>query len=277
MKWFKFYGQDFLTDSKMRLLTVEEKMCWIVLLCLANSEDKGGLIMYVSETEVMRQAGIDDGSPMWVDTRGFLDRFSELNLLKISDEKVTKHNVTHVSHRDTNRCSPLRYSVYLLNFEKRQDTNLSGSERQKKYKERLKTSVELRHKGDVAPRHQGDARVDKIRVDKNIYSASLDFLKNVPELVLYELSNKYKISNKGIQSKATDLLLYCQQKGKKYRDYKAFLENAIRKDKNKLQVEFPLPIEALPRQVEAPQTPEQTQKNREIRAGIANMLRNKTQ
>jgi hypothetical protein len=104
---------------------------------------------------------------------------------------------------------------------------------------------------------------------------SLSFLEKLPPEVTNELSEKYHISPKGIQSKATDLLLYCKQKGKVYKDYKAFLENALRKDKAKLQEVYPLEKKVEP-QKEVELTPEQTEKNRQIRENITNMLKKKT-
>lgn len=103
---------------------------------------------------------------------------------------------------------------------------------------------------------------------------SLSFLEELPEAIKGELSEKYAISPKGIQSKATDLTLYCKQNGKKYKDYKAFLENALRKDKAKLQNEFPLKV--IPTAIVQPEpelSPEMIEKNRIIRENISKMLK----
>ncbi len=56
---------------------------------------------------------------------------------------------------------------------------------------------------------------------------SADFLVNIPKAVISELSEKYKISPTGITTKGYDLKLYCEQKGKRYSNYKSFLENAF--------------------------------------------------
>lgn len=78
------------------------------------------------------------------------------------------------------------------------------------------------------------------RVEERPY-ASLSFLGKMPSKDLLELSEKYRILPRGIQAKATDLKLYCEAKGKKYKNYRAFLENALRKDGVKLRNEYPLP------------------------------------
>ena len=103
---------------------------------------------------------------------------------------------------------------------------------------------------------------------------SLLFLEKLPVEVCTSLSEKYLISPKGIQSKATDLLLYCKQKGKIYKDYKAFLENALRKDKGILQTSFPLLIQRR-EEAEPELTPEQIERNRQLRQNITNMLKKK--
>lgn len=110
--------------------------------------------------------------------------------------------------------------------------------------------------------------------EKEKKETSLSFLKALPTDVTQDLSEKYHISPKGIQSKATDLLLYCKQKGKVYKDYKAFLENALRKDKAKLQTDFPLVVKQQT-QEEVELTPVQIEKNRVMRQQIADMLKKK--
>lgn len=119
-------------------------------------------------------------------------------------------------------------------------------------------------------------RLGKDSIGKDREETSLSFLENLPETVRMQLSEKYHISPKGIQSKATDLLLYCRQKGKVYKDYKSFLENALRKDKAKLQADFPLVVKQHSHE-EVELTPEQIEKNRVIRENITNMLKKKSQ
>lgn len=161
MQWFKFYGQDFLTDPKMRVLTVEEKMCWVVLMCLANAEDKKGKISFLNEEEVMRQASVEEGSPMWEATKGFLDKFEELQMLSI--DKTTSSPLRNAKSRSSQL---LRWCVTLINFDARQDRDLSGAERQQRYRERLKIRENPRHHSNVTQRNESDARTDKNRIDK---------------------------------------------------------------------------------------------------------------
>lgn len=60
--------------------------------------------------------------------------------------------------------------------------------------------------------------------------ASMEYLKKVPKDDLKELSTRFAVSEKVIESKAEDLLLYCERSGKRYKNYKSFLLNACKRD-----------------------------------------------
>ena len=76
-KWFKFYGQDYLTDPKMLSLTPAEKALWITLLCLASASSDEGTIKYVSEQKIMALTGIEPLDEEWKKCEGFLKKFEE--------------------------------------------------------------------------------------------------------------------------------------------------------------------------------------------------------
>lgn len=78
-------------------------------------------------------------------------------------------------------------------------------------------------------------RLGKVRLGKVIdreSNSSLEYLKDVPKEDLLEFKDK-GFTESMVKSKAEDLLLYCQSKGKIYRNYKAFLLNALNKDYGK--------------------------------------------
>jgi hypothetical protein len=60
--------------------------------------------------------------------------------------------------------------------------------------------------------------------------STLKLLEKLPKEIIEELSLKFKCSESEIRTKANSLADYCRAKGKKYKDYKAFLSNALRKD-----------------------------------------------
>lgn len=261
MRWFKFYGQDWLTDLKVRKLSLEDKMCFITLLCLASTADEGGKVRNCDEVTLIELSNLRD-NPYDTDNEynralGCLKRYEALQIVTLHDNG----------------------DVTVNNFEKRQGENLSNAERQKNYRERLKTMPKERNDSNVTRYNDSNARIEEKRIEKNREEEkkepSLSFLEKLPEEVTSSLSEKYQISPKGIQSKATDLLLYCRQKGKTYKDYKAFLENALRKDKGTLQTTFPLAV--VQRQEAEPElTPEQIERNRQLRQEISNMLKAKS-
>lgn len=98
-------------------------------------------------------------------------------------------------------------------------------------------------------------------------TASLEYLRAIPQEDLVALSTKYKVSVAGVKSKATDLLLYCEAGNHRYKNYKAFLEGALRKDADKIRVKYPLPVAPQPFVPEkrVPLTPAQEKRIAEMR------------
>lgn len=175
----------------MRILTVEEKMCWIVLLCLANSEDKGGEILYVNEDEVLKQANIEENSQAWKETKGFLDKFVELKMITITVTKVTR-GVTRSN-------KALRYDIKLCNFEQRQTENLSNAERQKRHRERLKTKTLKSNDSNATQSNVRNARIEESRVDNTIPIATkvAKGVKKTPkkEIAIIDVSEEWNFDD----------------------------------------------------------------------------------
>ena len=60
--------------------------------------------------------------------------------------------------------------------------------------------------------------------------SSLSFLRKIPKEVIDEMVLKFKVEPEQVKLKAEALADYCDSKGRKYKDYMAFLRNALRKD-----------------------------------------------
>lgn len=71
-------------------------------------------------------------------------------------------------------------------------------------------------------------KLSKDKIEKK--EASINFLKEIPNDVITELTFKFKCDEPQIKTKANSLFDYCESKGRKYRNYKALLSNALRKD-----------------------------------------------
>jgi len=68
MKWFKFYGQDFLTDTKLSGLNPYQRLMWVTLLCIASQDEtKSGVLKYFDEKRLVELSGLnyDDMESMY--------------------------------------------------------------------------------------------------------------------------------------------------------------------------------------------------------------------
>lgn len=77
-------------------------------------------------------------------------------------------------------------------------------------------------------------RIEQNRTDKNRTEAgphgSIKYLENIPEEDMKTFTDRFDATPGKVRSKAEDLKLYCIRKGKMYKDYHAFLLNALKKD-----------------------------------------------
>lgn len=147
MKWFKFYGQDWMTDMKVIGMSVEDRLCFITLLCLASSADEGGLVRNCSEDTLIALTHLYE-NPYDSDNevsraRGCLERFE-------ASQIVTRS-------RDGD--------VTVLNFMSRQAKNQSDAERARNYRKRRKERVKEEEKTVTPSRDERHARIDKKRID----------------------------------------------------------------------------------------------------------------
>ena len=80
---------------------------------------------------------------------------------------------------------------------------------------------------------QDKIREDKIREDKireEKIETSPRYLTNIPVDDLEEFKKRFDAYESDIESKGESLALYCEAKGKKYKNYRALLLNALKKD-----------------------------------------------
>jgi len=113
--WFKFYGQDWMTDPKIMLLTPVEKAAFVVLLCLASQTDDGR-IKFFTEGRLKVMTGAEPNGDDWDALDGVLDKFASLNLIEVDEDNGGE--------------------ILVVNFAKRQATNLTNAERQQKLRDK---------------------------------------------------------------------------------------------------------------------------------------------
>lgn len=94
---------------------------------------------------------------------------------------------------------------------------------------------------------------------------SIDYLKAIPDEDMKEFTARFDATPKQLQSKAEDLLNYCKSKGKTYRNYKAFLLNALKRDFKEMTEEERARREELASRLEATKQllPSQIQQGRD--------------
>jgi len=112
MKWFKFYGQDYLSDPKMLSLNSCERSCWITLLAYSSVNDNG-MITYLEEEQLIVQAGVSPMHEQWEQTKGILKKLEKLGMITIDNGMIT-----------------------VINWKKRQETNLTSYERVKRHRKK---------------------------------------------------------------------------------------------------------------------------------------------
>lgn len=135
MKWFKFYGQDWISDPKTLSLGASERSCWLTLLSYASINDNG-MITFLSEEQLKIQAGIDPTSEEWDKSKGVLEKFKTLEMIRIDNGVIT-----------------------ILNWRKRQETSLTAYERVKRYREKKR----LDNENDNAKITLEENRIEKNR------------------------------------------------------------------------------------------------------------------
>ena len=185
MKWFKFYGQDYISDPKMLSLTASERSCWITLLSYASVNDNG-MITFLSEQQLMIQAGLDFQQEEWDMTTGVLEKFKRLEMIQYDNGMIT-----------------------VKNWQKRQETSLTSYERVKRFREKKRND----NGNDNAMITSEENRIDKNRIDKKREeNTSLELEKSILEEIfnLWNSQSAFIGSCKNITAKKR-LLPKCRE------------------------------------------------------------------
>ena len=230
MKWFKFYGQDFLTDSKLGSLNPYQRLMWVTLLCVASQdEEKSGVLKFVKESRITALAGIyyEDLLECGIREGDTFGIFEELGLISFPDEKT----------------------LVIVNYRRKQNENTTGAERVAAFRAKKDAvskpsvtqcnNVTLQSNENVTleETREEENRIDKREIREEKKESSINFLRNLGKEEIQEFTERFDASEKQIRSKADDLANYCEAKGKKYKYYKSFLINAMKKDFKELRAE----------------------------------------
>ena len=180
MKWFKFYGQDYISDPKMLSLNASERSCWITLLSYASVNDNGK-ITFMSEQQLMLQSGLDFTCDEWDRTVGVLEKLEKLEMITVDNGEIT-----------------------VLNWGKRQETNLTSYERVKRFREKKRndngkiTLEENRREENRIDKREGDLSPTPSEIAKDFFNMGEyqkkyleEFSKKAPKDILEKEFKKF--------------------------------------------------------------------------------------
>lgn len=126
----------------MLSLTSSERSCWITLLCYSSVNDNG-MITFLSEQQLMIQAGLDFTCDEWNRTVGILEKLVKLKMITNDNGMIT-----------------------VINWYKRQETSLTSYERVKKHREKKRN--------DNAKITLEENRIEENRIDNTTMSVKTD-------------------------------------------------------------------------------------------------------
>lgn len=141
-KWFKFYGQEYLSDPKIERLSPTERSCWITLMCLASLTE--GRIRFLTTQSLLNKSGIqfDPFQPEeWEKSLAILQKFQDMEMIECEETG----------------------DILVTNWEKRQETNLTGAERVRNFRERQKTKDVTDDVTDVTQNHEDEPEAKKVK------------------------------------------------------------------------------------------------------------------
>lgn len=155
MKWFKFYGQDWLTDTKIFSMKLEDKLCYLTLLCLASSSTDG-VIKNCTEDTVLRLSGLQ------------FDPANEDNEYSRAIGCLKRYHDNGMITHDN------KGGVIINAYSKRQGSNLGGYERIKRFREKKKMALNIdknktndNTNDNISDNTNDNPRIDKIRIEEN--------------------------------------------------------------------------------------------------------------
>ncbi len=148
MRWFKFYGQDFLTDSRVGALHPLQKLMWVSLLCIASQDDaRTGEIKFLTEDRLMDLCGItlEDLQVSGVKQHVTLETFCNMGLVSMPDENT----------------------LIVTNFYKKQTEQSTSTERVRDWRARKQAvsqeKKDVTHETNVML--QSNGRIEENRID----------------------------------------------------------------------------------------------------------------
>lgn len=241
MEWFKFYSSRWLSDLAIKQLSAVDRLIFVTLLCVTNvtdeTEERNGVIKNFSEHAIISLTGLEKNTENEhlcevQNAYGFTKRMEKLGLIELMEDG----------------------NLLIKGYKKRQNSNLSGAERQKRFRQKnvKKNHVTNVTQGVTEQRNDSNARVEKSRVEY-IYTQSdpvtVEKKKDQPKKETFGELGNVKLTNqeyeklvsnldeKFVNQMIFELDTYVGSTGKRYKShYATILSWAKRKYDNTVKV-----------------------------------------
>lgn len=121
--------------------------------------------------------------------------------------------------------------LHVVNFEKHQTlrkdrtTWLYPDERHDS-----ELATERQPKGNPRGAKRREGKVREVKLSEYKIERGVKYLDNVPSKDIKEWIDRFIVTETEIKSKAEDLKLYCERRGRRYSNYRSFLLNALKRD-----------------------------------------------
>lgn len=200
--WIRLYRK--IEDNSMWLNEPFTRgQAWVDLLLLANHQD--GYIRVAGERIKIKrgQVGWSKKSlaERWRWSRGKVQRF--LGELSKMEHQIEQQILVHTT------------VITIINYDKYQKNGATDGHQ-------------------IEQQTDTNNNVKNVKNEKNIRETSLTnkikYLKEIPSEDITLFTRKYNVGSPLIREKAEDLVLYCESKGKRYKNYRALLMNTLKKD-----------------------------------------------
>lgn len=192
LQWFKMYGAEYLSDTKISSLTPQERSCWITLLCLASISSEIGKIEFLTIESLLDMSGIKwdpYNTTEYDNTKNVLQKLDRMKMIKTNSEGI----------------------VTILNWNKRQEHNLTVAERVAKHRRNKQTVTTV-----VTNVTSDKTRLDKIRLKKEIEKDETS--SSTP----FSLKDEIKKLENNPQRNLNIIGLYFEKRNPTFENYKQY-------------------------------------------------------
>ena len=218
-QWFKFYGGEYLSDTKIATFSAQERSCWVTVMCLASVATIPGIIEFLTVEVLLKKSGIEcDPYDLtgWENSLLILKKFENMRMIQ-----------THENGK-----------IEVLNWAKRQEHPMTVTERVRKY--RVKTRLEFKNETDVTKCNESETteenRIEENRIEKNREKDTRNTKEIYGEFENVKLRKEEieklieKMGERNTRVMVEKLSAYIASKGKKYVSHYATILNWARRE-----------------------------------------------